>query len=57
MCWNVDYVNVIHVNGNLVVTCDRYRKARCQACNSFNIAKENLFKILIKREKITLRTL
>ena len=34
-----------------VVTCDRCRKARCQACNSFNIAKENLFKNLDKEGK------
>ena len=34
-----------------VVTCDRCRKARCQACNSFNIAKENLFENLDKEGK------
>ena len=34
-----------------VVTCGRCRKARCQACNSFNIAKENLFKNLDKEGK------
>ena len=33
------------------VTCDRYRKARCKACSSFNIAKENLFKNLDKQGK------
>ena len=34
-----------------VVICDRCRKARCQACNSINIAKENLFKNLDKEGK------
>ena len=34
-----------------VITCDKCRKARCQACNSFNIAKENLFKNLDKEGK------
>ena len=34
-----------------IVTCDRCRKARFQACNSFNIAKENLFKNFYKEGK------
>ena len=38
-------------DGKFVVTCDRCRKARCQAGNSFNIAKENLFQNLDKEGK------
>ena len=33
------------------VTCDICRKARCKACSSFNIAKENLFRNLDKEGK------
>ena len=53
MCWNVDYVNVIHVNGmeNLLLLVIDAEKLGCQACNSFNIAKENLFENLDKEGK------
>ena len=49
-CW-LCQCNLCEWDKKFKVACDRYRKARCKAYSSFDIAKENLFKNLDKEGK------